>query len=237
MNLQTFGPEQHCRSPQTPQQFALSAGRVQAELVCVTGLPDSFCFLHPDTNRGKSFNNTSKKYWQKIILLTSKKKTKKRPFGYLLDTRLKNETESKWLLSVLYNYYLDAVFRAALVNPLPAKTSPVSHHQMCVRSVRQRVHQARACLRQIRQRLAPVGSLGEETLLHALFLSLDLLQETLLLLLQGFTCSAHLSQHLLPRPARRCLHNETGGKGRNTRALGVYEVTFSPSECTVTDVW
>lgn len=78
--------------------------------------------------------------------------------------------------------------------------------------MRQRVHQAGACLRQIGQSLAPVGSLGEETLLHPLLLSLHLLQETLLLLLQGFTCCTDLSQDQLPRSARRCLRQETGEK-------------------------
>lgn len=105
--------------------------------------------------------------------------------------------------------------------PIPDKNIPISHHQLCVWSVRQRVHQAGACLWQTRQSLAPVGSLGEETLLHALLLSLHLLQETLLLLLQGFTCCADLSQYLLPRPARRCLGRETGEKKTFSTICGV----------------
>ncbi len=58
---------------------------------------------------------------------------------------------------------------------IPDKYVPVSHHQLCIRSVCQCVHQARACLGQICQSLAPVGSLGEETLLHPLLLSVHLL--------------------------------------------------------------
>lgn len=71
------------------------------------------------------------------------------------------------------------------------------------------MNQAGARLRQTCQSLAPVGLLGEEALLHSLLLSLHLLQETLLLLLQGVTCCVDLSQDLLPRTARRDLRQGT----------------------------
>jgi len=49
-NLQTVWPEQQRCGPQASQQLAVTTGWVQVELVCVTGLPDSLCYLHPDTN-------------------------------------------------------------------------------------------------------------------------------------------------------------------------------------------
>lgn len=94
-NLLTVWPEQHCSSPQTPQQLAFSAARVQAELVCVTGLPDPLCLLHPEQrSREKRFNDTAPEQENSIHkILLHKKETL--PFSYLLDTGLKNETLSR----------------------------------------------------------------------------------------------------------------------------------------------
>lgn len=93
-NLLTVWPEQHCSSPQTPQQLAFSAGRVQAELVCVTGLTDPLCLLHPETSREKRFDDTAPEQENSIHkILLYKKQTL--PFSYLLDTGLKNETLSR----------------------------------------------------------------------------------------------------------------------------------------------
>lgn len=75
--------------------------------------------------------------------------------------------------------------------------------------MRQRVHQAGACLRQTRQSVVPVSSLSEEALLHPLLLPLHLLQEALLLLLQGLAGGGDLREHLLPRPASRRLGEDT----------------------------
>lgn len=76
--------------------------------------------------------------------------------------------------------------------------------------MRQHVHQAGTRLRQILQGLAPVGSVGQETLLHPFLLSVHLLQETLLLLFQGFSRCADLSEDLLPLPVR-CKLSHKGG--------------------------
>lgn len=97
-----------------------------------------------------------------------------------------------------------------------------SHHQLCVGGVSQHVHQAGTCLRQALQGLAPVNPVGQETLLHPLLLSVHLLQETLLLLLQGFPRCTDLSEDLLPLLARRNLHHKMENIERNYTKINYY---------------
>lgn len=52
-NTLTIWSKQYCSGPQTSQQLAFAAAWVHIELVCVTGLPDTFCLLHPDTKTQK----------------------------------------------------------------------------------------------------------------------------------------------------------------------------------------
>lgn len=121
------------------------------------------------------------------------------PFSNLLGTSLQEETGRKF-------HHFRQLSRCCYSST--STSSQISHRQLCIGSVRQLVHKAGTCLGQTLQSLAPVGSLGQETLLHSLLLPLHLLQEALLFFLQGFTCCTDLSQHLLPLPVRRYLYQK-----------------------------
>ncbi len=106
-NLLTVWPQQHCSGPQTSEQLAVGAAWVQDELVGVTGLPDSLCLLHSDTN-------TQKQTWkrdttslacpqQEEKIFTMKACSKRLPFSYLLDISLKDEMERKCSL-IIYDH-------------------------------------------------------------------------------------------------------------------------------------
>ncbi|TRY55281.1 hypothetical protein DNTS_015757, partial [Danionella cerebrum] len=70
--------------------------------------------------------------------------------------------------------------------------------------------------------LRPVGSLSEEALFHTLFLFLNGLQETLLLLLECFTHHFRLSQHTFP-----CI---TKGYGRKPNSVQTVISAISPKQ-------
>lgn len=90
MDLLTIWPQQHCSSPQTSEQPALTTLGVQVEFVRVTWLPDPLRLLHPDANTHRSpLCNAMITYFRAHRI---PRMWVRSPFSNLLAAGLKDET-------------------------------------------------------------------------------------------------------------------------------------------------
>lgn len=231
LEVLTIWPQQHSSSPQTSEQPAVTTLGVQVEFVRVTWLPDPLRLLHPDANTHRSpLCNAMITYFRAHItecpacgcahlsaiswLLVWKTRHKETPHQSFLTTHEQLDALPKPLIFV--------------------DSGNGSHHQLSVGSVRQHVHQPGTCLRQTLQSLAPVGSVGQEALLHPLLLSVHLLQETLFLLFQGFARCADLSEDLLPLPVRRNLDPKGSILQEIVTVSPLFHVSNTPTTTVIT---